>query len=60
VQLDGRWARITRMDGPELLAGEWWDRGFQREYWRATLGDGRRAWLYREDDRWALHGWWDR
>lgn len=60
IQLDGRWARITHMEGPELLAGEWWDRGFQREYWRATLGDGRRAWLYREDGRWALHGWWDR
>ncbi len=60
MQLDGRWHEILGLDGPELLSGEWWDRSFQREYWRASLGDGRRAWLYREDGRWALHGWWDR
>lgn len=60
MQLDGRWHEIVCLEGPELLSGEWWDRSFQREYWRASLGDGRRAWLYREDGRWALHGWWDR
>lgn len=60
MQLDGRWHEISALDGPELLSGEWWDRSFQREYWRASLGDGRQAWLYREDGRWVLHGWWDR
>lgn len=60
MQHDGRWHEIIHLEGPELLSGEWWDRSFQREYWRASLGDGRQAWLYREDGRWALHGWWDR
>lgn len=60
LQLDGRWSEIVAWEGPELLSGEWWDRPFQREYWRILLGDGRRAWVYREDGRWALHGWWDR
>ena len=58
--LDGRWVGVQRLEGLEQLAGEWWERGFAREYWRASLSDGRCAWLYREDGRWALHGWWDR
>ena len=60
IQLDGRWAPVNRWDGHELLTGDWWDRPYQREYWRAHLNDGRCAWVYREDGRWALHGWWDR
>ena len=60
IHLDGRWVEITRADGPEILSGEWWKSSFAREYWRMVLSDGRRAWVYREDGRWALHGWWDR
>jgi protein ImuB len=60
IHVDGRWHGITQLLGPEQIAGEWWQRPFQRTYWRATLDDGRIAWLYREHGRWALHGWWDR
>ena len=57
---DGRWLSITTVDGPERRSGDWWEqRPFSREYWRASLRDGRKAWIYREDTRWALHGWWD-
>lgn len=61
VQLhaDGRWHDLTDLAGPEALAGEWWRDGFDRRYWRATLADGRRAWLYLEEGHWALHGWFD-
>jgi len=60
IHVDGRWHAISQILGPEQLTGEWWARPFQRTYWRATLEDGRTAWLYREHGRWALHGWWDR
>lgn len=60
VHVDGRWCDVRQLLGPEQLNGEWWSRPFQRTYWRATLEDGRTAWLYREHERWALHGWWDR
>ena len=57
---DGRWLGITSVDGPERRRGAWWEqRPYEREYWRIALTDGRQAWIYREDDRWALHGWWD-
>lgn len=60
IQLDGRWCLVRQWDGHEVLSGDWWDRPFHREYWRAHLSDGRTAWCYREDGRWAIHGWWDR
>ena len=60
VNLDGKWRQIIDLMGPEQISGEWWVSPFQRTYWRATLDDGRVAWLYREQDRWLLHGWWDR
>jgi len=57
---DGRWLRVTSVDGPERRRGAWWEqRPYAREYWRVMVTDGRRAWIYREDGRWALHGWWD-
>ena len=59
LHADGRWVDLVALDGPEQLAGEWWQGGFLREYWRATLADGRQAWLYQEDEQWALHGWFD-
>jgi protein ImuB len=60
VRVDGRWQDVVSVEGPEQVAGEWWSRTLNRSYWRVTLGDGRVAWLYQEDERWALHGWWDR
>ena len=60
VHHDGRWLSVTQVDGPERRRGAWWSaRPYNREYWRVRLSDGRRAWLYREDEHWALHGWWD-
>lgn len=61
--------RVTRADGPERLAPEWWrpdpdpDR-LTRDYYRVEDADGRRFWLYREGlyerpgetPRWFLHG----
>lgn len=57
---DGRWISVASVDGPERRSGSWWEqRPYIREYWRVALSDGRQAWVYREDGRWALHGWWD-
>ena len=64
------WFPIIQTDGPERLSGEWWKKTeFDRDYWRVTLGDGRRAWIFRETiasqegglglHRWYLHGWLD-
>ncbi len=54
------WAPIARANGPERLQGEWWadDRGFDRDYWVVHLRDGT-AWIYRDRERWYLHGWFD-
>ncbi len=60
VRVDGRWQEVIEKIGPERVEGEWWSRPLRRSYWRARLQDGRVAWLYQEDEQWALHGWWDR
>jgi error-prone DNA polymerase len=69
--LDHDAAPIRDLTGPERLVGEWWKArtGYARDYWCATLADGRRAWLYSESlptegdrpglQRWFLHGWLD-
>lgn len=59
LHIDGRWLDLVDIAGPEHLAGEWWEDGFDRLYWCATLADGRRAWLYQEEGHWLLHGWFD-
>ncbi len=60
LHIDGRWMGVVQADGPERRRGGWWTTApFDREYWRVTFTDGRKAWVYREDERWALHGWWD-
>jgi protein ImuB len=63
VQVDGSWMEIIASSGPERINTEWWMHSqghLNREYWRVQLADGRSAWIYKEDGRWALHGWWDR
>ena len=60
---------ITRADGPERIAPEWWklsERGARaRDYYRAEDVQGRRYWVFREglyDDnrggppQWFVHG----
>jgi protein ImuB len=60
--------RIRRADGPERIAGEWWQSRTPaalevRDYYRVEDETGRRFWLYREGlyhperrPRWFLHG----
>lgn len=59
LHLDGRWQPLSQVRGPERLRGGWWEQPFDRDYWVATLPDGRRAWLYQEEGHWLLHGWFD-
>ncbi len=62
--------RVTRADGPERLAPEWWRArpgegpGRTRDYFHVETEAGRRFWLYREGlygretaaPRWFVHG----
>ena len=59
---------MTRAEGPERIAPEWWrsDAQFQkaRDYYRVEDAEGHRFWLFREGSygdaaappRWFLHG----
>jgi protein ImuB len=67
-----RWRRslhdVTRYEGPERIAAEWWRRrggpGLTRDYYRVEDAAGRRFWVFRHglygteaaDPRWYLHG----
>ncbi|WP_310414329.1 DNA polymerase Y family protein [Mycoplana sp. BE70] len=66
-----RWRRsfhqITRTEGPERIAGEWWIDGEDqpaRDYFKVEDEAGRRYWLFREGaygaqpqlPRWFIHG----
>ena len=67
-----RWRRmllaVTRAEGPERLAPEWWvpadKEAATRDYFRVEDGEGRRFWLYRDGlyeretdaPRWFMHG----
>jgi protein ImuB len=64
-----RWRRVlrevTRAEGPERIAPEWWrqqDGSLTRDYFRVEDRKGHRYWLYREGlygrdaPRWFLHG----
>ncbi|MCZ6605006.1 MAG: DNA polymerase Y family protein [Alphaproteobacteria bacterium] len=61
--------RVTRADGPERIAHEWWHEGGgenrqTRDYYRVEDDAGRRFWLYRDGlherqgdtPRWFIHG----
>ncbi len=65
----GRRHRVRHADGPERIAGEWWQRSGEmlalRDYFRVEDEDGRRFWLFRRGDGidlatgdlgWFLHG----
>ncbi len=67
-----RWRRtqhdITRFEGPERIAAEWWRRkdgaGLTRDYYRVEDARGRRFWVFRHglygaekaNPDWYLHG----
>jgi protein ImuB len=58
--------RVTRADGPERIAEEWWRAeasGAVRDYYRVEDEEGRRFWLFRAGlpgdgrlPRWYVHG----
>jgi protein ImuB len=60
--------RVTRQQGPERIAPEWWrdrPRTRLRDYFRIEVTEGSRLWIYREGlhhdgrggaPRWFLHG----
>ncbi|TIS98922.1 DUF6504 family protein [Mesorhizobium sp.] len=62
--------RVTRAEGPERIAPEWWREASgqedapTRDYFRIEDSDGRRYWLYRQGlygasqvpPRWFMHG----
>lgn len=59
----GRRLRLSRMLGPERLAGDWWKDGYARDYWRCDdpEGEGRLV-LYHEHSsgsHWFVQGWED-
>lgn len=56
LMLDRETVAITGLWGPERLSGEWWKDSttFCRDYWCATLADGRRAWIYAESAGYSL------
>ncbi|TCD05093.1 DNA polymerase Y family protein [Erythrobacteraceae bacterium CFH 75059] len=66
----GRVHEVTRVEGPERIAPEWWrEKGTARlrDYYRIEDGEGRRYWIYRQgligDGRggvpdWFLQGLW--
>lgn len=59
VEWDRRWIPVTQALGPERLSGGWWTEApFARDYWEIAL-QGRWAWVFRENERWFLHGWFD-
>jgi len=60
---------MTRADGPERIADEWWQPGGSgaadaiRDYYRVEDEEGRRFWLFRSGfhggdraPRWFVHG----
>ena len=60
----GRVHQVTRADGQERIAPEWWhEEAEERDYYRVEDSQGLRFWLYRrghygqpEPPRWYLHG----
>ncbi|MDB5296398.1 MAG: polymerase, partial [Phycisphaerales bacterium] len=55
----GEARRVTHCDGPERIAGVWWDgHDKTRDYYEVEDEAGRRFWIFRvvRTGRWFLHG----
>jgi len=61
LRMDGRAHGVVALAGPERLAGEWWSRPFDRDYYRVRLEELGDVWVYRDgcDGRLYLHGYFD-
>ncbi|XXF74980.1 DNA polymerase Y family protein [Myxococcaceae bacterium GXIMD 01537] len=60
--LQGRRRRVTGMEGPERLSGEWWaESPFSRDYYRVHFEGLGPAWVFRDanDGRFYLQGMFD-
>jgi protein ImuB len=58
----GRAIPVLSAIGPERLSGDWWNDGYQRDYWRCESGGGddeRELVLYRDAAGWWVQGWYD-
>ena len=58
IRWRGRGIPVASALGPERLAGDWWNDGFRRDYWRCESGDGEML-LYRDAAGWWMQGWYD-
>lgn len=49
---------LELQQGPERLAGHWWHRPTERDYFIALREDGMRCWVYldRREGQWFVHG----
>jgi protein ImuB len=60
IRIGSQLHRIVRTEGPERLTPEWWrDKPLAwrtRDYYRIENEQGTRFWIFRETDRWFLHG----
>jgi protein ImuB len=61
LRVEGHAHAVESMEGPERLGGEWWNRPFERDYWRVRLDGLGDCWIYRDgrDGRLWLHGFFD-
>ena len=56
----GRALTIAHVVGPERLAGDWWQDGYTREYWRCESDEeAGELMLYRDARGWWVQGWYD-
>jgi protein ImuB len=56
----GRAIPIVNAIGPERLSGDWWNDGYNRDYWRCESDEecGELV-LYHDAAGWWVQGWYD-
>lgn len=59
LKIEKQQERVVSFFGPEVLAGQWWDTGFERSYYRVLLEKGRQFWIFLKNGRFYLHGIYD-
>ena len=49
---------LSRLSGPYVISGRWWEEDFQRDYYFAETERGQLLWLYfnRSNRRWMISG----
>ncbi len=62
IQWRDRSLRIHRANGPERLAGDWWDLAYSRDYWRCDIAEsGLHLMIYHDlnTKQWFVESWYD-